>query len=558
MEKTWLKQYPEGISAHIDLREYTSLADLFRRSTERYADQTAFVSFGRQMSFRTLDTLSRRMAGYLVKELGLLQGDRVALMIPNLFQYPVALFAALRAGLVVVNIDPLCTQRELRFQLQDSSCRCIIALEDCARKLSNVVGDTDVEIVITTQLADLLGPARKTAINFQHKWLSGRVPTYRLQSSVYFTKTIRNSNSLYSDPIIYPENLALIQYTSGTEGAPKGVMLSHQNLIANTIQSSSWSSADLIPGEETVISALPLCHIFGFTATLLLPLKIGATNLLIPDARDCQSIVKLLDENHFSLLVGVSTYFRELLRTKGFDQLDFSELKLSLAGGMPVHRSVVRDWSNTTGTPIIECYGMTETSPAVTVNPLHLLKYNGTVGLPIPSTEVSIRDLSGNELGAESPGELWVRGPQVMVGYWRQPEATKLVLDSEGWFRTGDVALVSAEGFVTVIDRIRDIVNVSGFVVYPSEVERLLKTHESVKDAAVVAIPDDRSGEAVKIFVVPKDPLKQDEEAILAFCKSKLSGYKCPKQVEFVERIPRLKSGRLLRRELRKASYLGV
>ena len=259
--------------------------------------------------------------------------------------------------------------------------------------------------------------------------------------------------------------------------------------------------------------------------------------------------------NKFSILVGVSTYFRELLRTKGFDQLDFSELKLSLAGGMPVHLSVVRDWSQITGTPIIECYGMTEASPAVTINPLHLLKYNGTVGLPVPSTEVSIRDLSGNELGAEAPGELWVRGPQVMLGYWRQPEATKQVLDREGWFRTGDVAVVSAEGYVTVIDRIRDIVNVSGFVVYPSEVESLLKTHESVKDAAVVAVPDDRSGEAVKIFVVSKDPKNQDEEAILAFCKSKLSGYKCPKNIEFVERIPRLKSGRLLRRELRKATY---
>lgn len=555
MEKTWLKQYPEGIAPNIDLKEYTSLADLFRRSAERYADHTAFISFGRQMSFRLLDTLSRRMAGYLVKELGLLQGDRVALMIPNLFQYPVALFATLRAGLIVVNIDPLCTQRELRYQLQDSGCRCVVALEDCARKISNVIDDTEVETVIITQVADLLGTGRKTALNFQHKWLSGRVPTYHLRNSVSFGKAIRASNSLYSDPIIYPDDLALVQYTSGTEGVPKGVMLSHQNLIANTMQSASWSSADLIPGEETVVSALPLCHIFGFTATLLFPLKIGATNLLVPDGRDCQNIVELLEENKFSILVGVSTYFRELLRTKGFDQLDFSELKLSLAGGMPVHLSVVRDWSQITGTPIIECYGMTEASPAVTINPLHLLKYNGTVGLPVPSTEVSIRDLSGNELGAEAPGELWVRGPQVMLGYWRQPEATKQVLDREGWFRTGDVAVVSAEGYVTVIDRIRDIVNVSGFVVYPSEVESLLKTHESVKDAAVVAVPDDRSGEAVKIFVVSKDPKNQDEEAILAFCKSKLSGYKCPKNIEFVERIPRLKSGRLLRRELRKATY---
>ena len=558
MDKIWLKQYPEGIAAEIDLREYTSLADLFRRSAERYADRTAFISFDQKMTYRNLDILSRRMAGYLVKELGLYQGDRIALMIPNLLQYPVALFAALRAGLTVVNIDPLCTQRELRYQLKDSGCRCVVTLEDCARKLSNVIEDTDVETAIVTQVADLLGIKRKTAINFQHKWLSGRVPTYHLKQSVCFSKTLRLSNSLYADPVIQPEDMALIQYTSGTEGVPKGVMLSHRNLIANTMQSASWSSVDLIPGEETVVSALPLCHIFGFTATLLFPFKIGACNLLITDGRDCENIVNLLQIYDFSILVGVSTYFRELMRTEGFDELDFSDLKLSLSGGMAVHRSVVRDWSKVTGTPIIECYGMTETSPAISINPLHLLKYNGTVGLPLPSTEVSIRDLSGNELGVDAPGELWVKGPQVMEGYWKLAEATKQVLDKDGWFRTGDVAVMSDTGFLTVIDRIRDIVNVSGFVVYPSEVERLVLSLDSVKDAAVVAVPDDRSGETVKLFVVPTNELEHDKEAILAFCKSKLSGYKCPKHIEFVDRIPRLKSGRLLRRELRKATYFGT
>ncbi|PWQ98205.1 AMP-binding protein [Leucothrix pacifica] len=558
MERIWLKQYPEGIAAEIDLREYTSLADLFRRSAERYADHVAFVSLGQELSYRNLDVLSKRMAAYLVKELGLYQGDRIALMIPNLLQYPVAVFAALRAGLTVVNIDPLCTQRELRYQLKDSGCRCVVALEDCARKLSNVVGDTDVETVILTQLADLLGIKRKTAVNFKHKWISSRVPTYQLKKSVCFSKTLRKSKSLYADPIIQPEDLALIQYTSGTEGVPKGVMLSHRNLIANTMQSASWASIDLRLGEETVVSALPLCHIFGFAATLLFPIKIGARNLLIADGRDCEIIVKLLEKYEFSMLVGVSTYFRELVRTEGFEALDFGELKLSLSGGMPVHPSVVKDWSQVTGTPIIECYGMTETSPAVTINPLHILKYNGTVGLPLPSTEVSIRDLSGNELGIDTPGELWVKGPQVMEGYWRQADATRQVMDKEGWFRTGDVAVISELGYLKVIDRIRDIVNVSGFVVYPSEVERLVLSLDSVKDAAVVAAPDDRSGEAVKLFVVPANPLEHDEEGILGFCRSKLSGYKCPKHIEFVERIPRLKSGRLLRRELRKTTYFGT
>lgn len=558
MERIWLKQYPEGIAAEIDLREYTSLADLFRRSAERYADNTAFISLGQEMTYRNLDVLSRRMASYLVKELGLYQGDRIALMIPNLLQYPVALFAALRAGLTVVNIDPLCTQRELRYQLKDSGCRCIVSLEDCARKLSNVVGDTSVEMVVLTQVADLLGIKRKAAVNFKHKWIASRVPTYHLKKSVCFSKTIRKSKSLYADPVIQPEDLALIQYTSGTEGVPKGVMLSHRNLIANTMQAASWASIDLRPGEETVVSALPLCHIFGFTATLLFPLKIGACNLLIADGRDCDSIVSLLQTHPFSMLVGVSTYFRELARTEGFDQLDFGDLKLSLSGGMPVHPSVVKDWSQKTGTPIIECYGMTETSPAISINPLHILKYNGTVGLPVPSTDVSIRDLSGNELGIETPGELWVKGPQVMEGYWKQSEDTQKVLDKDGWFKTGDVAVMSEQGYLKVIDRIRDIVNVSGFIVYPSEVERLVLSLESVKDAAVVAVPDDRSGEAVKLFVVPANPLEQDSDAIVAFCKSKLSGYKCPKHIEYVERIPRLKSGRLLRRELRKTTYFGA
>lgn len=558
LEKIWLKEYPDGIAAEVDLRDYTSLADMFRRSTERYADQVAFVSLGRQMSFRSLDLLSRRMAGYLTVALGLNQGDRIALMLPNVLQYPVALFAALRAGLTVVNIDPLSTRRELRYQLKDSGCRCAVILEDNARKLSNVLEDTVVECVLVSQLADLLGIGRKAAINFQHKWLSGRVPTYHLKHSIRFNKALRASNSLYADPIIHPEDLALIQYTSGTEGVPKGVMLSHQNLLANTLQSASWSSATLIPGEETVVSALPLCHIFGFTATLLFPLKIGARNLLVFDGRDCKGIVELLDQFSVSILVGVSTYFRELVRTKGFDELDFGELKLSLAGGMPVHTSVVKDWVQVTGTPIIECYGMTETSPAIAINPLNLLKYNGTVGLPLPSTEVSVRDLSGNELNTGSAGELWVRGPQVMMGYWQQPEASKHLLDDEGWFRTGDVAVISAKGYITVIDRIRDIVNVSGFVVYPSEIERLILTHHGVKDAAVVAVPDDRSGEAVKLFVVSENPYEQNSDEILAFCKTKLSGYKCPKHIEFVTRIPRHKSGRLLRRELRKASYLSV
>ncbi len=561
MQKVWLKQYPDVIPAEIDLSEYSSLADLLRRSTERYAENTAFLSFGRSLSYTRLERLSRNMAAYFINDLGLKQGDRIALMLPNILQYPVAFFAAIRAGLVVVNLDPLSTQSELRYQLSDSGCRAIVIIEDCARKLSKIIDQTKLEFVITTQLADLLGGAKRTAYNFQHKWLSGRVPTYSLKSQICFNKTIRSNadgkRSPYGDPIIYPESLALIQYTSGTEGVPKGVMLSHGNLIANVLQASAWSSFDLVAGEETIVSALPLCHIFGLTANLLFPLKLGAKNLLLADGRDCESTVKQLSQQPFSVLVGVSTLFFELLKTKGFDQLDFSNLKLSLTGGMPLHKSVARDWSQVTGVPVIECYGMTETSPAVATNPLNLLKYNGYVGLPLPSTEISIRDLRGNPLPHGSAGELWVRGPQVMLGYWRKSGSNIRAVNAEGWFRTGDVAMMMESGFIKLIERIRDIINVSGFIVYPSEIEAVVKTHPSVEDVGAIGVADDHSGQAVKIFVVSEDGIN-DEEQLLSYCKSKLSAYKCPKHIEFVERIPRQKSGRLLRRELRKAACSSV
>ncbi|MCL4146917.1 UNVERIFIED_CONTAM: hypothetical protein GTU68_051146 [Idotea baltica] len=409
--------------------------------------------------------------------------------------------------------------------------------------LSGIMSSTRLETVVVTQFADLLG-----------KWISGKVPPYHLSNRVSFTKTMRASRKEYADPIINQDDLALLQYTSGTEGVPKGVMLSHKNLLANTLQTSSWASVYLNPGEETVISALPLCHIFGFMGTFLVPLKFGARNVLAVDGRDKQAIVTLLATEKFSILVGVSTYFNSLVKMKEFANLDFSSLKLSLSGGMSVHTKVLKDWSSITGMPIIECYGMTETSPAITMNPIHLLGYNGTVGLPLPSTEISIRDLRGNELGVNSPGELWVKGPQVMEGYWGVPDRVSNAVGKEGWFKTGDVAVISEQGYVTMIDRIRDIVNVSGFVVYPSEVEEIVMKHRDIKDAAVVAVEDEHSGEAVKLFVVPRKKGHDPKEAIMTLCKSKLSGYKCPKHIEVVERIPRLKSGRLLRRELRKPS----
>jgi long-chain acyl-CoA synthetase len=495
------------------------------------------------------------MAAYFTHDLGLKQGDRIALILPNILQYPVAFFAAIRAGLVVVNLDPLSTQSELCYQLCDSTCRAVVVIEDCARKLSNIIEQTDLEFVVTTQLADLLGGAKRAAYNFQHKWISGRVPTYSLKSSVSFNKTIRPLPSAvsYGDPVIYQDDLAVLQYTSGTEGVPKGVMLSHKNLLANVLQASAWSTADLVAGEEVIVSALPYCHVFGLTANLLFPIKLGAKNLLLADGRDHESFVKLAEQHSVSIIVGVSTLFNELLKTKGFDQLDFSSLKLSLAGGMPLHKSVARDWSQVTSMPIIECYGMTEASPAIAANPLSLLKYSGYIGLPLPSTDVSIRDLRGNALSPGNPGELWVRGPQVMLGYWKERGRAHSTINVEGWLRTGDVALMMDSGFIKLIERVRDIINVSGFVIYPSEIETVVKSHPAVEDAGVIGVPDERSGEAVRLFVVSKDG-SNDQTQLFEYCKAKLSAYKRPKTIEFVERIPRQKSGRLLRRELRKAT----
>ncbi len=552
MEKIWLDQYQEGVPAEIDLREFSSLADMFRRSVERNADKTAFISFDKSMSYRRLDVLSRRFASYLVNQLELHQGDRIALMIPNLMQYPVAFFGACRAGIAVVNIDPLCTERELRYQLKDSGCRCIVLLEDCARRLSHIIADTDVESVIVTQVADLLGPVKRFTMNTYHKWLAGRVPTYHLPSSVSFSQTMSPSDVDYADPVIHKHDLALLQYTSGTEGVPKGVMLSHQNLYANVLQASAWSSM-VISLQGTALAVMPFSHVFGFTANFLFPLRQGACSLLVADARDCDEIVKIMDKRPCTSLVGVSTLFNKLLETEGFAELDFSELKMCLSGGMPIHKAVARNWSQVTGCEITECYGMTETSPAITANPLNLLKYNGYLGLPLPSTDISIRDMRGNELNQGAEGELWVRGPQVMLGYWKQPQATYSTINKEGWFKTGDVALVSDEGMVKVIDRLRDVVNVSGFIVYPSEIEKTVFGHSSVEDVAAIGVPDDCSGEVVKLFVVGKDGFN-DVEALHEFCKVKLSGYKRPKEIEFVEKLPRFKSGRLLRRELRKPS----
>ena len=555
MEKIWLKQYPDGIPAEIDLNEYSSLADLMRRSALRYADNPAFVSSRRKLSFTHLERLSRNMAAYFTHDLGLKQGDRIALILPNILQYPVTFFAAIRSGLVVVNLDPLSTQSELCYQLRDSTCRAVVVIEDCARKLSNIIEQTNLEFVVTTQLADLLGGAKRAAYNFQHKWISGRVPTYSLKSSVSFNKTIRPMSSAvsYGDPVIYQDDLAVLQYTSGTEGVPKGVMLSHKNLLANVLQASAWSTADLVAGEEVIVSALPYCHVFGLTANLLFPIKLGAKNLLLADGRDHESFVKLAEQHSVSIIVGVSTLFNELLKTKGFDQLDFSSLKLSLAGGMTLHKSVARDWSQVTSMPIIECYGMTEASPAIAANPLSLLKYSGYIGLPLPSTEVSIRDLRGNALSPGNPGELWVKGPQVMLGYWKERGRAHSTINAEGWLRTGDVALMMDSGFIKLIERVRDIINVSGFVIYPSEIETVVKSHPAVEDAGVIGVPDERSGEAVRLFVVSKDG-SNDQTQLFEYCKAKLSAYKRPKTIEFVERIPRQKSGRLLRRELRKAT----
>jgi long-chain acyl-CoA synthetase len=550
IERPWLAHYPEGVPAQIDVNQYASVAAVMEEAFERFRDRPAFANFGKQITYAQVDEMSRQFAGYLTGELKLGKGDRIAIMMPNVLQYPIALFGALRAGLVVVNTNPMYTARELKHQLEDAGAKAIVVLDNFAATLQQVVAETEVKHIVTTGIGDLLG-LKGVLINFALKHIKKMVPPFQLPHAVRFNDALtRGAKHSLPKVELGHEDIAFLQYTGGTTGVAKGAMLTHGNMVANMLQAGAWVGSNTKLGEEVIITALPLYHIFSLTANGLVFLRLGGLNWLITNPRDMPGFVKELKQSGFTALTGVNTLFNGLLNTPGFAELDFSRLHLSLGGGMAVQRVVAERWKKVTGVTLVEAYGLTETSPAACMNPLDLKAYNASIGLPISSTDVAIWSEEGQPLPQGEVGELMVRGPQVMKGYWQRPDETAKVLAADGWLHTGDIARMDENGYFYIVDRKKDMILVSGFNVYPNEVEDVVMQHPGVAEVAAVGVPDEHSGEVVKLFVVRKDPNLTVEE-LKKFCHDNLTGYKRPKIIEFRDSLPKSNVGKILRRELR-------
>jgi long-chain acyl-CoA synthetase len=554
MERPWIKSYPPGVPADIDLGAYASIRDILETSCGRFADLPAFSCMGAGISYRELDRLSTDFGSWLQNVAGLGKGVRVAVMMPNLLQYPVAIFGLLRAGLVGVNCNPLYTPRELEHQLKDSGAEAIVILENFAKTLEEVIGRTNVKTVVTTQLGDMLGFPKSHIVNFAVKRVKKLVPPFSLPGAVRFRDALAAGRAhRLAPPPLVAGDIAFLQYTGGTTGISKGAMLTHGNLVANLLQVSTWVGTGLEEGRETVITALPLYHIFALTGNCLTFMKIGANNVLIPNPRDLPGFVAELGRHRFTAITGVNTLFNALLNTPGFAALDFSHLKMTLGGGMAVQRAVAERWLEVTRTPLVEAYGLTETSPGACINPLVKdARYNGFAGLPIPSTVVTIRDDAGRVLPAGETGEICIAGPQVMKGYWNRPDETAKVMFADGAFRTGDIGFMDERGFVKIVDRKKDMILVSGFNVYPNEVEDVVAMMPGVLEVCAVSAPDEKSGEAVRLVIVRKDPALT-KEAVLEHCRKHLTGYKLPRIVEFWKELPKTNVGKVLRREVKNA-----
>jgi long-chain acyl-CoA synthetase len=552
--RPWLASYPQGTPAEIDPSQYRSVAALLEECCDRFRHRPAFTNMGRSITYGDLDRLSATFAAFLLNDLKLAKGDRVAIMLPNLLQYPIVIMAVLRAGLTVVNTNPMYTPRELKHQLDDSGASAIIVLDNFAKTLSEVIRDTPCKHVICTGIGDLLGFPKSAITNFVVRHVKKMVPAYTIANSIRFNEALgRGTRSKLGKVDVGPDDLAFLQYTGGTTGVAKGAMLTHRNMVSNMLQAYAWIGPNMREGEEVVITALPLYHIFALTANFLVFARVGGFNHLITNPRDMPAFVKSIRNARFTALTGVNTLFAGLLNTPGFDQVDFSKLRLTLGGGMAVQRAVADRWKKVTGCTLAEAYGLTETCPAVCINPLDIPEYNGSIGLPIPSTDVNIQDDDGKVLPLGETGELCVHGPQVMKGYWNRPDETVKVLTEDRWLRTGDIARIDDKGFVFIVDRKKDMILVSGFNVYPNEVEDVVAQLPGVLEVAAVGVPDEKSGEAVKIVIVKKDP-SLTEEMVRAHCKANLTGYKLPKYVEFRDSLPKTNVGKILRRELREAA----
>ncbi|OAJ57265.1 long-chain-fatty-acid--CoA ligase [Paraburkholderia ginsengiterrae] len=553
MDKIWLKSYPPGVPAEIDPTRYSSVADLLDEAFREHRTKPAFVCMGKEISYGELDVLSRKLAAWFQAK-GLARGARIAIMMPNVLQYPVAIAAILRAGYVVVNVNPLYTPRELEHQLKDSGAEAIILLENFAVTLQAIVRNTSIKHVIVAAMGDLMG-VKGALVNFVVRKMKKMVPAWSLPGHVKFNTAIAEGGRYSFKPVQQgPDDVAFLQYTGGTTGVAKGATLLHRNLIANVLQSEIWlnpvrtNRADI--DQFVTVVALPLYHVFALTVCGLLTIRTGGLGVLIPNPRDIPGMIKALEGYPITTIPAVNTLYNALLNSPDFHKLDFSKLIAANGGGMAVQEAVAKRWYEQTRTPIIEGYGLSETSPCVTCNPVTVTEYSGTIGLPLPSTEISIRDDEGNEVPLGQPGEICIRGPQVMAGYWKRPDETAKVMTADGFFKSGDVGLMNERGFVKIVDRKKDMILVSGFNVYPNEIEDVVAKLPGVFEVAAVGVPDQHSGEAVKLFVVKKDQSLTDAD-IFAYCKEQLTGYKRPKIVEFRTELPKSNVGKILRRELR-------
>lgn len=550
MEKIWLKKYPKGVNAEIDLNTYKSIIDVFNEAVKNYGSKPCFTNLDHSLSYTDVDQLSDHFASYLLNICKLKKGDRIAIQMPNLLQYPVVLFGAMKAGLIIVNTNPLYTDREMEHQFRDADCKAVVIVDLYAHLLQKIISHTDVQHVIVTSVGDFLPFPKKHIVNTVIKYVKKMVPDYSLPLSVRLTEALKKGSQLSFDPaVMNHDDIAFLQYTGGTTGVAKGAMLTHKNILANMLQTFEWLRPKLKRGEEIVLTPLPLYHIFSLTVNCMTLMAFGAQNILVTNPRDIPEFIKIMKKYKPTVMSGVNTLFNALMNHKDFLSMDLSNLKISVAGAMALQEAVAKKWMKLTNSPVVEGYGLTETSPVACCNPIDGTDKVGTIGMPFPSTDIKLIDDKGDEVPMGEMGELCVKGPQVMKGYWQRPDETAKVMDGE-WLKTGDIAVVDNDGFFKIVDRKKDMILVSGFNVYPNEVEDVVASHPAVLEVAAIGVPDEHSGEVVKIFVVKKSDVTGDD--LIAFSRKKLTGYKVPKKVEFRTELPKSNVGKILRKDLRK------
>ncbi|MCB0414222.1 MAG: AMP-binding protein [Bdellovibrionales bacterium] len=550
-KKNWLKNYPKGVPETINPERYESVRDLIEESFLKFSNKTSYSCMGKDYTFSEIDEMSKNFASFLQNQFGLVKGDRIAIQMPNILQYPVALFGALRAGLIVVNTNPLYTAREMKHQFNDSGAKAIVILANFAHQLEEIMKETSIENVVITELGDLLGFPKSLVVNNVVKYVKKMVPKYKIKQAFSFDQALKiGADHSFQKQQILPEDLAFLQYTGGTTGVAKGAMLTNRNIIANMLQIAAWLSPNLKERDPVICTPLPLYHVFSLTVNCMAMMYFGAKNLLIPNPRDMAGFIKVLKQEKVHIFTGVNTLYNGLLNQPDFKDIDFSEWQICVAGAMALQSNVSERWEQVTGLRIAEGYGLTETSPVASVNPIDGTARVGFIGLPVPSTSIKLMNQEGQECQPGEPGEIWISGPQVMKGYWQKPEDSNEVLTEDGWFKSGDIAVADDDGYFKIVDRKKDMILVSGFNVYPNEVEDVVATHPDVVEVAAIGVPDEKSGEAVKIFVVSKNK-DLTAKQLIQHCREGLTGYKIPKYVEFREDLPKTNVGKILRRELR-------